>query len=96
MSSEGSFTVNGREFTFRILSIEGEDGSIYNDNLEDHLHEADRVYYVASVEDSEGEREEFYRWLGGPYESMSDVEAAIEDEGQSEFLSCPLAAASEE
>jgi len=76
MSTDGSFELHGREFTYEVLSIETTSGDTYTGgDIETHIDEADRVFYLASAGDTN-----YYRWLAGPYEDMEGVEAAIEDE----------------
>lgn len=78
----GSFDREDREYKWEILSINTFDGGeITASELEgedegDEFLEADQVYYV--VTDDKGE--EFYRWLGGPYEDVSSIEGAIMDD----------------
>lgn len=75
---QGDFEINGREFHYEVIEIHDYDGREWkdSDDIEDRLEEADMVFYVATSADGE----EYYRWLGGPFTSMSDVEAAIIDE----------------
>jgi hypothetical protein len=73
---DGSFELHGREFTYEVLSVETTEGTTYTGaDMEDYLGEADRIFYVARSGD-----DDYYRWVAGPYESMDDVQAAIEDE----------------
>jgi hypothetical protein len=73
--SDGSFEQDGRPYSYEILEIVGYDGDEID---ESEIHEADQVFY--KVEAEWGEKETFYRWIGGPFESMDDIEYAIEDE----------------
>jgi hypothetical protein len=80
--SGGSFDIDGRPFSFEIIEAEGFDGESWSGgDVEDHLHESDRIFY--SVEAEWGEEETYYRWLGGPYESLADLESDIEIEVES-------------
>jgi hypothetical protein len=75
--SDGSFILRGQEWSFTLLSAEGYDGQEWTGgDIEDNIDHADRVFY--SVEDAGGEA--YYRWLGGPFESLYDLESAIEDD----------------
>lgn len=66
-----------RRYDISILSVTTFDGESYSDaDAEDHLEESDQVFYSITF----GAGEEFYRWLAGPWESIEDVEAAIEEE----------------
>ena len=48
----------------------------YGEQLEeDDIRHADKIFYKV-----EGNTEVFYRWVGGPFESMGDIEAAIQDD----------------
>lgn len=75
--ADGSFILRGQEWSFTLLNSEGYDGEEWDaGDVEDHIDQADRVFY--SVEDAGGET--FYRWLGGPFESIADLESAIIDD----------------
>jgi len=77
----GDFDINGREFTFEVTQLITNNGDEYDgSDMEDHLWEADQVFYKAQGPNEHGEIEEYYRWLGGPFESWDDVEGAIQDE----------------
>lgn len=77
--SGGSFDLDGKPYTFEIIEAEGFDGESWSGgDVEDHLDESDKVFY--SVEREWGDEETFYRWLGGPFESIADIESAIEDD----------------
>lgn len=66
-----------RRYDISILNITTFDGEGYSEaEALDHLDEADQVFYSISY----GGQEEFYRWVAGPFESLEDIEAAIEDE----------------
>ncbi len=76
MSTDGSFELHGREFTYEIVSVSTTDGNEYTGgDMEDHIDEADRIFYVARASS-----DEYWRWVAGPFEDMGDVQAAIEDE----------------
>jgi hypothetical protein len=79
---DGDFVLNGRTFHYQILETQDFQGRDWKDveGIEDHIQETDMIFYVASVEDESGEITEYYRWLGGPFISIEDVEAAIADE----------------
>ena len=73
----GSFDIGGREFRFEVTEIVGESGNDLVDlDLAEQLDIADKVLY--QLEDDNGE--EYHRWLAGPFESIEDIIAAIEDE----------------
>jgi hypothetical protein len=75
----GDFNLNGKHFRFEILEIHGEDGNeITGSEMEDEqvVQQADKVFYVVTAPDGE----EYHRWLAGPYESIYDIEEAIQDE----------------
>lgn len=73
--SDGNFEQDGRPYNYDILEIVGFDGEALG---EGEIDEADQVFY--KVEAEWGENEVFYRWLGGPFEHIEDVESAIEDD----------------
>jgi hypothetical protein len=73
--SDGSFEQDGRPYSYEILEIYDYDGDEID---ESELEGADRVFY--KVEAEYGTHETFYRWLGGPFEDIGDVAAAIEDD----------------
>lgn len=78
---DGEFVLHGRTFSYEVLEIHDIRGRDWTGpDIEDHIQESDTVFYVAKTEDDAGETEEFFRWLGGPFESINDVEAAIADE----------------
>jgi hypothetical protein len=72
----GNFEINGREFHFEIVEVVDYEGTVDTGAGIDDVTEADRVFYTAS--DDKGET--YYRWLAGPFESVDDIVAAIEDE----------------
>jgi hypothetical protein len=75
--ADGSFILRGQEWWFNLLSAEGYEGEEWNEGeIEENLDKTDRVFY--NVEDEGGES--YYRWLGGPFENIDDLIAAIEDE----------------
>ena len=83
MGPSGDFDIDGREFRWDVEHIETYEGDEYaGGEMDDYIHEADRVFYhVVEYENEEGGGgEEYYRWLGGPFEGWDDVEAAIIDE----------------
>ncbi len=81
MGPSGNFEIDGRDFHWDVDHIETYDGDEYaGEDMDDHIHEADRIFYHAASENEKGENEDYYRWLGGPFESWDDVEAAIIDE----------------
>lgn len=71
--ADGEFEQDGRPYSYEIMEIVDHDG---DEIFEDDIEGADRVFYKVQAE--WGDRETFYRWLGGPFASMDDVEAAIE------------------
>lgn len=77
MSVGGSFEDEfGREIVWELQEIHTYDGQVYSgDEDEDHLREADRAFYTIDIGG-----ETFYRWVAGPFESESDLEASIHDE----------------
>jgi hypothetical protein len=72
----GNFDIGGNAFRYEVIEIHTFDGKEYTDEVEDHIMEADRIFYVVVA----GNGEEYHRWIAGPYETAEDVEAAIEDE----------------
>jgi hypothetical protein len=75
--ADGEFELGGKPYSYEILEIQTYDGESYTGpEMGDHIQEADRVFY--SVDDPTGET--YYRWLGGPFENIEDVESAIEDD----------------
>lgn len=78
MAESGDFNIGDQGFRYDIEYIQTYDGSEYSgSDMEDHIKEADRVFYHV-YRYSDGE--DYYRWLGGPFESVDDVELAIIDE----------------
>jgi hypothetical protein len=78
---EGSFEDSfGREANWTTLEVHDYDGEVHSgSDADEHLSEADRVFYEITVETTDGQ-ETFYRWVAGPFETESDLEAAIQDE----------------
>ena len=77
--SDGAFEIDGRSYSYEILEATGYDGEDWSDSeIEEHIHECDQVFYRVDAE--WGNEETFFRWLGGPFESMGDIESAIEDD----------------
>lgn len=75
--SDGSFILRGQEWFYELLSAEGYEGQEWEgSDIQDNISKADRVFY--EVEDEGGEK--FYRWLGGPFESIDDLADAIADD----------------
>jgi hypothetical protein len=73
----GSFELNGIQFNYEIMEIHTFDGEEYQgSDIENHVEEADRVFY--NVKDPEGET--YYRWIGGPFEDLSQIADAIQDD----------------
>jgi hypothetical protein len=72
----GSFDINGRTFHFNIVEVVDYEGSVDTGAGIDDVTEADKIFYTAT--DDKGET--YYRWLAGPFESVDDITAAIEDE----------------
>lgn len=60
----------------RIIEVHTVDGESYvgEGDLDEHLQEADSVFYSVSWGG-----EEYYRWVSGPFADEDDVRAAIED-----------------
>lgn len=76
---DGDFELDGRPYTYEIMEATGYEGESWSDSeIEENIEECDQVFY--KVEAQFGDEETFYRWLGGPFESMSDIESAIEDD----------------
>lgn len=72
--ADGSRTGEANE-RFQVVEVHAMDGNIYQgEEALDHLEEADEVFYEI---DSFGET--YYRWVGGPFSDVADVEAAAED-----------------
>jgi hypothetical protein len=74
----GEFVLNGRTFQYEIIEIhDTEERDWKGPDIEDHIEEADTVFYSATSLD---DGEEYYRWLGGPFSNIADVQDAISDE----------------
>ena len=75
--ADGSFYFRGKDWSYDILNAEGYGGEEWQGyfNVAEHIQETDRIFY--SVDDGHGET--YYRWVGGPFVSMDDLEAAIMD-----------------
>lgn len=73
----GSFVDSiGREVAWNVVEVHDYAGEVHSEgDMEDYLSEADRVFYEVTVGG-----ETYFRWVAGPYESVSDVENAIADE----------------
>ena len=72
----GDFEINGREFHFEIISVENDQGDLYEGgDIEANTFSVDRIVYTIN-----SGLETFYRTVYGPFESVSDMEAAIIDE----------------
>lgn len=77
MPIDGDFSMYGRSFTYDVVEISTFDGDTFTGpDIEEHIHEADQVFYKVTSNDGE----DFYRWLGGPFENMDSVHEAIVDE----------------
>lgn len=78
MSISGYFLIGEETFQYEIERIRTFDGDEYenDEDIENNLLQADQVFYKAEGTDGDT----YYRWLGGPYENVTDVEAAIIDE----------------
>jgi hypothetical protein len=57
-----------------IIEVHTYDDTFQGDEALGHLDEADQVFYSVSWGG-----ETYYRWVAGPFESLSDVEDAIGD-----------------
>jgi hypothetical protein len=57
-----------------IIEVHTYDAVFEGEEALDHLEEADQVFYSVTWGG-----ETYYRWVGGPFESLSDVEDAIAD-----------------
>jgi hypothetical protein len=75
MPLDGQFDLNGQTFRYQIVEIHTPGGDYSGVDIEDHIREADQVFYEAT-----GSGETYHRWLGGPFEHVDDVELAIEEE----------------
>lgn len=76
---DGSFDLDGRPYSYEIIEATGFDGDSWSGSeVEENIEDTDQVFYM--VEAEWGDHETFYRWLGGPFENMSDIETAIEDD----------------
>ena len=77
MSLDGSFEdATGREVIWSVVEVHDYDSGVHvGGDIEDSLYEADRVFYQLDIGD-----ETYYRWVAGPFESISGLEAAIIDE----------------
>lgn len=75
--SSGSFEdPSGNEVQWELLEVHDYDGEVYTGGeMDEHLHEADRAFYVLTTGAGE-----FHRWVAGPFESIGDLESAISDE----------------
>jgi hypothetical protein len=81
MAVSGDFEINGRDFHYEVTRVVDEDGEEWTgSDIEDHLVKADQVFYVAETETDDDEIHQYYRWLGGPFDDLSQLEAAIADE----------------
>lgn len=67
---------DGREVErFEIVEVHDFYGNIYQgEEALDHLQNADEVFYRIDIGG-----EEHFRWIGGPFDSLEDVEAVAED-----------------
>lgn len=68
-----------RAYDLTILQIDTFDGDTYvGEEALEHLEEADQVFYSISYAGGE----DFYRWVGGPFEDIDTLEATIEEDEQ--------------
>lgn len=76
---DGEFELDGRPYSYELIEATGYDGESWSDSeIGEHIHECDQVFY--KIESEFGGGDTYYRWLGGPFESMEDIESAIEDD----------------
>jgi hypothetical protein len=76
-SLDGDFDINGRAFHYEVVEIHDYEGRDWTGtDIEDHLEEADQVFYRATGPNDQ----DYWRWIGGPFEGMDQLIAAIEDE----------------
>lgn len=64
----------GEYENIEIIEVHAYDGVYQGSEALDHLEEADQVFYSVTWGG-----ETYYRWVGGPFETLEDVEAAIAD-----------------
>lgn len=78
---DGDFEIQGREFHYEIISVEGTDGEVYSEGeVQQYIGDIELERIVYTVEPSDGTGESVYRSVYGPFESFEDIETAIIDE----------------